>query len=50
MQYGPNLRALACYLVVVQHVPAERAALLIVDVTGRGSRPRRPQKRVAGSG
>jgi hypothetical protein len=48
MQYGPNLRALACYLVVFQHVPAERAALLIADVTGRGSRPRRPQKRVAG--
>ena len=34
MQYGPNLRALACYLVVFQHVPAERAALLIADVTG----------------
>jgi hypothetical protein len=36
MQYGPNLRALACYLVVFQHVPAERAALLIADVTGAG--------------
>jgi len=34
VQYGPNLRALACYLVVFQHVPAERAALLIADVTG----------------
>jgi len=34
--YGPNLRALACYLVVFQHVPAERAALLIADVTGVG--------------
>lgn len=34
MQYSPNLRALACYLVVFQHVPAERAALLIADVTG----------------
>jgi transposase len=34
VQYGANLRALACYLVVFQHVPAERAALLIADVTG----------------
>jgi transposase len=34
VQYGPDLRALACYLVVFQHVPAERAALLIADVTG----------------
>lgn len=32
--YGPNLRALACYLLVVQHVPVERAAQLIADVTG----------------
>ncbi len=32
--YGPNLRALAVYLVVFQHVPVERAALLIADVTG----------------
>ena len=34
--YGPNLRALACYLVVFQHVPVERAARLIADVTGAG--------------
>lgn len=34
--YGPNLRALACYLVVFQHVPVERAAALIADVTGAG--------------
>jgi transposase len=31
---GPNLRALAVYLVVFQHVPAERCARLIADVTG----------------
>jgi len=31
---GPNLRALAVYLVVFQHVPVERCARLIVDVTG----------------
>jgi transposase len=34
--YGPNLRALAVYLVVYQHVPVERAARLIADVTGAG--------------
>ena len=34
MAYGPNLRALATYLVVFQHVPVERAAQLIADVTG----------------
>jgi transposase len=34
VQYGPNLRALACYLVVFQHVPMERAAMLIADLTG----------------
>jgi len=32
--YGPRLRVLAVYLVVFQHVPAERAAVLIADVTG----------------
>lgn len=32
--YGPNLRAIAVYLVVFQHVPVERAALLIADLTG----------------
>ena len=32
--YGPNLRAIAVYLVVFQHVPVERAALLISDLTG----------------
>jgi transposase len=31
---GPNLRALAVYLVVFQHVPVERSARLIADVTG----------------
>jgi transposase len=31
---GPNLRALAVYLVVFQHVPIERCAQLIADVTG----------------
>jgi transposase len=32
--YGPNLRAVAVYLVVFQHVPVERAAQLIADLTG----------------
>jgi transposase len=31
---GPNLRALAVYLVVYQHVPVERCQRLIADVTG----------------
>jgi hypothetical protein len=31
---GPNLRALAVYLLVFQHVPVERCAQLIADVTG----------------
>jgi transposase len=31
---GPNLRALAVYLLVFQHVPAERCQQLIADVTG----------------
>ena len=31
---GPNLRALAVYLVVFQHVPIERCTRLIADVTG----------------
>jgi hypothetical protein len=33
---GPNLRALAVYLVAFQHVPVERCAQLIADVTGAG--------------
>jgi transposase/uncharacterized coiled-coil protein SlyX len=32
--YGPNLRTLAVYLVVFQHVPVERAAQLVADLTG----------------
>jgi transposase len=32
--YGPNLRSLAAYLLVFQHVPVERTAQLIADVTG----------------
>jgi transposase len=32
--YGPNLRALAVYLLVFQHIPVERTAQLIADVTG----------------
>lgn len=32
--YGPNLRALAVYLLVFQHVPVERTAILLRDVTG----------------
>src|SRR6266567_4519107 len=31
---GPNLRALAVYLVVYQHVPVQRCAELIADLTG----------------
>ncbi len=34
--YGSNLRAIAVYLVVFQHVPVERAAGLIADLTGAG--------------
>lgn len=32
--YGPNLRALAVYLLVFQHIPLARTAALIADVTG----------------
>jgi transposase len=32
--YGPNLAAFAVYLLVYQHVPVERAARLIADLTG----------------
>jgi transposase len=32
--YGPNLRALAVYLLVFQHVPVARTAMLISDLTG----------------
>jgi transposase len=32
--YGPNLRALATYLLVFQHVPVQRCAQLRADVTG----------------
>lgn len=32
--YGPNLRTLAVYLLVFQHVPVERTAILLRDVTG----------------
>jgi transposase len=32
--YGPNLRALAVYLLVFQHIPVARAAMLIADMTG----------------
>jgi len=32
--YGPNVQALAVYLLVFQHLPVERAALLIADLTG----------------
>ena len=34
--YGPNLQALAAYLVVFQHLPIERAAGLLSDVCGTG--------------
>jgi transposase len=33
---GPNLRALAVYLVIYQHVPVQRCAELIADLTGAG--------------
>ena len=32
--YGPNLRALAVYLLVFQHIPVARTAPLIADLTG----------------
>jgi transposase len=32
--YGPNLRALAVYLLVFQHIPVARAQALIADLTG----------------
>jgi hypothetical protein len=32
--YGPNLQALVVYLLTFQHLPVERAALLIADLTG----------------
>jgi transposase len=32
--YGPNLRALAVYLLVFQHIPVSRTAQLIADLTG----------------
>ncbi|MFD5513947.1 IS66 family transposase [Streptomyces sp. NPDC127051] len=32
--YGPNLRALAVYLLVFQHIPVERTAQLTKDVSG----------------
>ncbi|GAA0435875.1 hypothetical protein Acor_55550 [Acrocarpospora corrugata] len=32
--YGPDLRALAVYLLVFQHIPVERTARLIADLTG----------------
>jgi transposase len=32
--YGPNLRALAVYLLVFQHVPVERTGMLLADVCG----------------
>ena len=32
--YGPNLRALVCYLVVRQHVPIKRVAELMRDSYG----------------
>jgi len=33
-QYGPNLRALVCYLVVFGHIPVQRTQTLICDLTG----------------
>lgn len=32
--YGPNLRAMIVYLMIFQHVPVHRCALLIADLTG----------------
>jgi transposase len=34
VSYGPNLRALVVYLMVFQHVPIERCARLVADLTG----------------
>jgi transposase len=33
--YGPNLKALAVYLVIYQHVPVQRCVQLIADLGGR---------------
>ena len=34
VSYGPNLQAFVAYLLVFQHVPVHRAAMLIADLTG----------------
>ena len=34
VSYGPSLRALVVYLLVFQHLPVERCAQLVADVTG----------------
>src|SRR5664280_1186200 len=34
VSYGPNLPAFVAYLLVFQHVPVHRAAMLIADLTG----------------
>jgi hypothetical protein len=34
VSYGPSLRALVVYLVVFQHVPVQRCARLVADLTG----------------
>jgi len=37
--YGPHLRTLAVYLMVFQHIPVERTAGLVANVTGAQSPP-----------
>ena len=39
VSYGPNLRALVVYLLVLQHVPVHRCAQLITDLTGAKPSP-----------
>lgn len=34
VSYGPGIQALVVYLLIFQHLPAERAAALIADLTG----------------
>jgi transposase len=34
VSHGPNLQAFVAYLLVFQHVPVHRAAMLIADLTG----------------
>jgi hypothetical protein len=47
---GPDLRALAVYLVICQHVPVQRCAELIADMTGAQASAGWPCQPDSGSG